>query len=399
MKPLLYYFQSIEFGFLKKITSKIFFYKPYFLVGALFFSNTMVWAQNRDTLLNLMLERLNPSGKNPVHSIQIYISNKDRVFHEAVGFSDGDKIASTKEDQFKIASITKMMTAIVILQLQEEGKLKITDPIAQYLSNSKISRVSDVHFFEGETFGNQITIEQLLTHRSGLADLFTDSAIRFYLGEYLNKQKQWSAEKLMATYFKYGLNKKAHFVPGTDYYYSDVNYFLLGILIEEISGQSLAQQFRNRIFEPLAMQSTYFEYYEKPILSGNSANSFFGKRNITKTLNTSYDWAGGGVVSTTYDLALFLKGLFGLKLFTNPTTLKEMTTMSPHTLKSGRISNSGMGIFQYEFNGDLYFGHAGFWGTLIAYCPESNTVFCGNLNQVNPPFKTTDFIESLIFNF
>lgn len=382
------------------MTQKVFVVsKLSFLAIFVIFLNAIGFAQQKDTLLHLMGKQLNSEGKNPVHSIQIFLSKGDLVFHEAVGLSDGEHVPASKEDQFKIASITKTMTATVILQLQEEGKLKITDPLELHLSNSKISRVQELHFLKGEAYGKKITLEHLLNHRSGLADLFTDSAIRFYIGEYLNKQKQWSPEKLIQTYFKYGLNKKAHFAPGEGYYYSDVNYFLLGIVIEEISGQPLAQEFRKRIFEPLGMNSTYFEYYEDERITGNKAHAFLGKRDITKTLNTSYDWSGGGVVSTTSDLAIFLNGLFGLKLLNDPSSLKRMLTMVPHTLKSGRVSNSGLGIFQYTFNGDTYFGHAGFWGSLIAYCPEKNIVFCGNLNQVNPPFKTTDFIETLILNF
>jgi D-alanyl-D-alanine carboxypeptidase len=202
----------------------------------------------------------------------------------------------------------------------------------------------------------------------------------------------------MNYYFKYGLNKKAHSVPDSGYYYSDVNYFLLGLIIEKISGQNLANQFRSRIFEPLKMNNTYFEYYEPAMGNGKMAHSFLGKRDITKTLNTSYDWAGGGVISNTTDLATFLKGLFECKLFKNSSTLKEMTTFLPHTLQSGKISYYGLGLYRYDFDND-YYGHGGFWGCLIAYCPANKTTFCGSINQVNPSFKTNEFIGSLIQTF
>lgn len=353
-------------------------------------------AQSVDTVLQLMSKHLKSGGKNPVHSIQVYLSKDNTIFNEAVGFADSKKELAHRDNQFKIASITKTMTAVVILQMQEEGKLKLSDKIKDHLNEVKHVRIQELHYYNRKSYGDSITIQQLLQHRSGLADIFTDAAFRFYLNEYLNKKQTWDSEKLMNRYYRYKLNQQAHFAPGNGYYYSDVNYFLLGIIIEKISGETLAAQFRRRIFEPLQMQNTYFEYYETPIGNAMMAHSFFGKRNITETLNTSYDWAGGGVVSTTADLAIFLAAIFEGKLYEFDATLKDMTTMLPHTLKSGRVSYYGLGLYQYDFNGDVYYGHGGFWGSLIAYNPDKKILFCGNVNQVNPPFKTKEFIETLL---
>lgn len=357
------------------------------------------YGQNTEALNKIMENHLKNNGKNPVYSLQIYVSKGDTLFCEAVGFSDGIKEKADKDNQFKIASITKTMTATVILQLQEEKKLNIDDYIAGYLNDIQFVKLDELHYYKSIPYANTITIRQLLQHKSGLADIFTDASFRFYLNEYLHKKQEWNPEKLINQYYKYGLNKAAHFVPDSGYYYSDVNYFLLGLVIEKISGKTLAQQFRSRIFEPLKMKNTYFEYYEKAQGNGKIVHSFLGKRDITETLNTSYDWAGGGIVSTTTDLSLFLKALFGGKLYKNDLTLKAMTTMLPHTLKSGKVSFYGLGIYQYNFNGDIYYGHGGFWGALIAYCPSKNIVFCGSVNQVNPGFNTNEFIESLLKTF
>ena len=73
--------------------------------------------------------------------------------------------------------------------------------------------------------------------------------------------------------------------------------------------------------------------------------------------------------------------------------------MIPHTLKSGKISYYGLGIYQYNFNGDIYLGHGGFWGSLIAYCPAKRITFCGSINQVKPGFNTYEFIGTLIDKF
>jgi len=125
------------------------------------------YAQNMDTLKSMMNNHLKPSGKKPVHSIQIYISKGDTIFNEAVGYADGKKELADKDNQFKIASITKTMTAVVILQMQEEGNLKITDTIAKYLNDVKYVRVNELHYFNDKSYGNSITIQQLLQHKSG----------------------------------------------------------------------------------------------------------------------------------------------------------------------------------------------------------------------------------------
>jgi D-alanyl-D-alanine carboxypeptidase len=349
--------------------------------------------------IDIMQQHLKPKGENPVHSIQIYLSDARTAFHEAVGFADGVKEKADLDNQFKIASITKMMTSLVVLQMQEEGLLHLEDSAAQYLSGVKFARMDEIHFFAGKPYGNTLSLRQLLQHRSGLADIFTDASFRFYLDAYLHKKREWNPEKLMNRYYHYNLNKKAHFIPDGGFHYSDVNYFLLGLIIEKLSGQTLAQQFRSRIFKPLKMENTYFEYYEPACGNGKLAHSFLSTLDITKSMNTSYDWAGGGVVSTTKDLAVFLHGLFDLKLFAQVSTLDSMLAVVANPQNSGRVSYYGLGIYRFEIEGDTFYGHAGFWGAQIAYCPEKRITFCGSINQVNAPFSTTQFVTKLLKAF
>jgi len=368
------------------------------LVGLLVIG-TICSGQQAEALKKTMHQYLKPVGRNPVHSIQVYLSNPESTFCEAVGFSDGKSIPAEKDNQFKIASITKMMTATVILQMQEEGRLNIEDQVSRYLEDVLYVRVNDLSYFKRKPYGNSITIKQLLQHKSGLADIFTDASFRFYTNEFIHKQQVWDPKKLMKRYYKYGLQKDAHFEPDSGYYYSDVNFFLLGLIVEKIAQQTLAQQFRVRFFEPLSMKNSYFEYFEPAVGNGKMAHSFIGKMDITKRLNTSYDWGGGGVISTTTDLALFLNGLFEGKLFKNAKTLGIMTSTIPHTSGKVRIGYYGLGLFQYNFNGDTYFGHAGFWGSLVAYCPAKKITFCGSINQVKPNFDTREFIALLLKMF
>jgi CubicO group peptidase (beta-lactamase class C family) len=76
-----------------------------------------------------------------------------------------------------------------------------------------------------------------------------------------------------------------------------------------------------------------------------------------------------------------------------------MTKMLPHTLKSGRVSYYGLGLYQFTFNGEEYYGHGGFWDLIIAYNPIKKIIFCGTVNQVKPIFTTNQFVESLFETF
>jgi len=191
--------------------------KPLFTFFFLAFSS-VCFGQQKDQIKNLIDDHLKIKGKNPVQSIQIFISQNDLIYNEAVGFADGKNVKADKGNQFKIASITKMMTAVVILQMQEEGKLVIDDSISKYLKDISYIRVKELHYYNGKSYAGKITIRQLLQHKSGIADIFTDATFRFYLNEYLNKKQEWNAAKLMHRYYKYGLNRKTHFSPNNGYF-------------------------------------------------------------------------------------------------------------------------------------------------------------------------------------
>ncbi|MDX2062679.1 MAG: serine hydrolase domain-containing protein [Bacteroidia bacterium] len=359
-------------------------------------------SQPADTvLLGLLSAKLKPTGKRPVHAIQAYIAQNDRVARLAVGFADGDTVRAHPDDQFKVASITKTMTAVVILQLAEEGALELEAPVAFYLKAVPFVRIQDIHRYNDTLYGDQVTVLQLLNHRSGIADLFDDAAVRFYLSVYLHKQRSWSPEKLFARFYKYNLPKKAHFKPGEGYRYSDTNYFLLGLLAETVTGKQLPELFRERIYTPLQLNATYFEYYEPAQPNGHTTHQFLWRVNATHKLNTSYDWAGGGVVSTCNDLARFLEGLFANQLFRKPETLARMLADTPHSFPNGKTSNYGLGITRYTYNETVFYGHSGFWGSQVMYSPEKKLVFCANINQANPvkTFNSRQLISDLLRAF
>ena len=346
--------------------------------------------ERTEKLDEIVKSHLHPESTSPVHSILLYAENgkDDYVYHNAVGFADGKKEKAGNDYQFKIASITKMFTAVVILQLMEEGKIELETPAHKYLDKIDFIDFDTLHIFQNNSYGKSITVQNLLNHRSGLADIFTDKKEDFDAYALSHRQEQYDASKIFGKYYEYKLNEQAFFIPGSSYHYSDMNYVLLGLIAEQITGSHLAQLYRTRIYEPLGMEKTFLEFFESPTHPTKMAHSFLDNIHITGEVNTSFDWAGGGIVSTTDDLALFIKALFKGGLFRNEDTLDTM--IDPES------KNYGLGISKFQFGESIYYGHGGFWGALLAYSPEKKIVLSISINQVNPPFDPLTFVMKIL---
>lgn len=336
-----------------------------------------------------------PEGKKPVHNFLLYAKNERTGFemNKGVGTRGRDDTPIDASFQYNIASITKPFVATIILQLEEENKLDINDPIAKYLEDVEFVRLNELHILDGKKYHDSITVKMLLNHTSGIADVFTDAGTRFNISVFLHPKRQYTPQKFYKRYFRYNLNKKPKNIPGKGYHYSDINYMLLGFIIENITGNGLHKEMRNRILEPLGMGATYFEYHEAPRGSEQKIDAFLNKINITKRINTSYEWAGGGLVSTVEDMAIFIEGLFAMKLFEKESTLQRMTDTS-ETEAFG--AHYGLGLFTYELDGKRFYGHGGFYGSILVHSPEHGITLSANIGQSNAPYSTGELVNELI---
>jgi D-alanyl-D-alanine carboxypeptidase len=244
-------------------------------------------------------------------------------------------------DRFQIGSITKTFVATVVLQLVQEGKLRLNDTLAQRLPASLVGRIPN---------NQTIQIGQLLNHTSGVfnyADVLFDNATNLF--------NQWTAEELIA--FAYDTS---YFAPGESWRYANTNYILLGEIVEAVTGQPLSQTIRDRILTPLGMTNTFFATEEEVpggVVSGYWDIDNNGTLNDVSFLNLSWAGASGNMVSTTQDLVKFSDGLFGGKLVT-PATLSQMLTLVD-TPTSNTFNGYGLGIARLRnVEGEVY-GHNG----------------------------------------
>jgi D-alanyl-D-alanine carboxypeptidase len=337
----------------------------------------------------------------PVNNIHIYVENEKTnfIYHKAFGFINEDRtVVAQKQDLFKIASTSKTITAAVVMQMYEEGKFDLNDKIYQYLADNVFVNFDSLHLFAGKSYGKSITIAQTLSHTSGLADLFQeDNQFREY--ELNNLQKKWAPKSLFECYYSLGYNKKARFIPGSKdmFSYSDVNYFLLGLLIEKVSKNTYEKEVRKRILIPLEMSDTYFEYRETKTPANKMVETFLGDINISQNMNTSFDWAGGGYVSSTLDLKKFIKGLMTNKLFRKPLTLPKMINDYGGKGAQRQIAAGyGYGIEVLKINGTTYYGHGGYWGTNMVYSPEKKITACSFVGQSENFSKTNKMFDEVL---
>ena len=154
----------------------------------------------------------------------------DATFRFGSWVLGGDDLPATS-DHYRIGSITKTMTATVILQLAQEGKLVLDDPISKYRPDVPN--------------GDNISIAQLLDMRSGLAGYTENPMFQQAVDD--DPERIWTPDELLALAF----SVPPLFPPGTAWQYSNTNYVLLGLVMEDVTGQSVAELFQERLFDPL----------------------------------------------------------------------------------------------------------------------------------------------------
>ena len=282
---------------------------------------------------------------------------------------------------FRIASITKMFVAVVTLQLVEEGRLTLDEPLSAYRP--------------ALPYG-QVTIRQLLNHTSGIPDYSQATD----LGKELlaHRDRRWTSTEVIALI----KNNKPQFPPGTAYQYSNTDYVLLGEVISAVTGTNWARQVRDRILDPLHLDHTYIPGTEPVpvrVLPGCFDTDNDGDEENIETdgtwpaLETS-EGPAGAMVSNATDLLTFGNALFHHRLLQQE-SFQAMATEGPF---HPRNSNYGLGleIVRPDYQ-TLIWGHAGFlpgFKSVLWYVPSQDTVIVvlTNTSRANP----TDLAELVL---
>ncbi|MFC0626721.1 serine hydrolase domain-containing protein [Kribbella deserti] len=297
--------------------------------------------------------------------------------------------------RFRVGSVTKTFTATLVLQLAAEGKIGLDSPVADYLPRLGLDR--------------RITARMLLQHTSGLFN---------YTGEFYpdgtfvpgipaagkdwvdNRFKTYQPEELV----RLALAKPPRFAPGTDWNYSNTNYTLAQLLIEEVTGRPYAEEMRRRILQPLGLRDTVVPGARLGI-AGPHAHGYYRYQDagewkvvdVTRQ-NTSLLAGAGDMISTTEDLHRFFSALMGGKLLPAP-LLAQMRTPHP---KSG-IHRYGLGLFVQDTGPDCagtIFHHnggpPGGYGALMYSTADGSKTMTASITTGDAPVNPAEIFPTAL---
>lgn len=295
------------------------------------------------------LDRLVHEDRYPA-ALASTVSGAGHTQHFTAGVADVKTGAKVPVDgQVRAGSNTKAFTATVVLQLVGEGKVKLDAPIEAYLPN----------LVRGEGIdGRHITVRQLLQHTSGLPN-YTN-----FIGDFTGKNRHTYRQP--RTLLDTALAHKAVFAPGTRWEYSNTNYILAGLLIEEVTGRPLAEQITKRVIDRIGLRHTYFpavgdeDIREAHPQGYSAAKPGAPLENVTE-MDPSWGWAAGQLISTPSDLNRFFTALFGGKLL-KPAQLTQMrtTVKVPDSAGLGPGVRYGLGVTSTRLScGGRMWGHGG----------------------------------------
>jgi CubicO group peptidase (beta-lactamase class C family) len=236
-------------------------------------------------------------------------------------------VPATTDSVFKLASLTKPFTATAIMMLVEEGKISLDGRIAEHLTNlpSQWSRV---------------TVRQALSHTSGLVDYLRVPGWSW--------RSSWRLDLTPDEFIKFASEASPSFAPGAEIKYSNTGFYLLGMLIEKVSGKTYGQFLAERIFQPLLMTATRRDTLTN-IVPNRASGYVFSDGALRNAEYTSETWAyaEGGIISTISDLAKWDAALYTEKLVKR-SSLEQMWT--PARLNGGGpaiIGDNGAGKPNY----------------------------------------------------
>lgn len=313
------------------------------------------------TKLDQFFDRL--AEKNKAMGSLALAKDGEVVYSRAIGYSQvsgAEKKPLTAANRFRIGSITKMFTAAMILQLLDEGKLKLTDTLAKFLPQVPNA--------------GKITIRQLLSHRSGIPNIFREQNAQGNV-----KTTPMSKDEHLALIVK----ATPDFEPDTKSAYSNSGYFVLGLIIEQVTGKFYEAVLQEKIVDKIGLGDTYLATGNIDV-NRNEALTYLmlpgGDWKPVPETHPSLLFSAGAIVSTPGDLATFIQALFDGKIVSKE-SLDQMKTMR---------DGEGFGMVTFTFAGKTFYGHTGGadnYGVWLAYLPEEKLALAYTTNAKVYPVK------------
>ncbi|HWH00660.1 MAG TPA: serine hydrolase domain-containing protein [Pilimelia sp.] len=299
---------------------------------------------DRGRLLQSLLEAEHAAGMPGVFA---QVRDGRRVWRPAAGVADirtGRPVRS--HFQHRVGSITKTFVATTVLQLVGERRLRLDAPIGRYLPDV----VRDAR-------GRTVTVRMLLNHTSGIGN-YTEEILDTLEEVEATRTRTYRARELAAI----GLSMSPTNAPGAAFAYSNTNYILLGLLVERVTGRSVATEVSRRILRPLGLRHTYFPGTERRI-RGPHARAYVpwpedGQLRDFSVSNMTWAGAAGALVSTPADLNRFFRALLQGRLL-RPAQQAALRTTVPMVPDAPQVGGYGLGIYWLRTPCGTFWGHDG----------------------------------------
>lgn len=286
----------------------------------------------------------------------------------AAGLGNIETNAAMKpENKFRAGSIMKPFIAVVTLQLAEEGLFSLDDPMTAVLPENVTSKFAN---------SDQITVRMLLNHTSGIPEWLTDEALAEIAAE---PAKVWDVEEFL----DFSATQEPYFAPGDGWTYSNTDYNLLGLAIEEATGRSWQEEVRKRVVERLGLENTHLPEPGDLVIPGEHARGYelMNDQLLDFTdVDPSMAGAAGGsaLVTTAADLVRFLDAVLAGELYQKAETLDQMLAFADvqNPAAPDTPYAYALGLERWVFPGDIeMIGHAGStagYSSAVYYLPAQD---------------------------
>lgn len=313
--------------------------------------------------LDELTDQLISQKKVPGLIISITAPQKGLRYIKAKGYSD---LTINKpmniNNLYRTGSLTKTFTGTIILELIDEGKIKLNDKINIYLPNLPYSDI--------------ISIKQILNMTSGIFEYSND--ISFINDFNLNPQKKWQPNELLNIALSHPLN----FIPGTKWDYSNSNTIIAGLIIEKITGNSLKTEIENRIIKKFGLMNTFFPTnsempFGKQYCHGYNITST-GIADVSESYDPSFAWAAGSLITNINDISIWLRMQLG-SITLNPLLQFKRTEW----VAMG--DNGGYGLALMKV-GNGFIGHSGGipgYSSISLYQPKTGATVIIMFNSIS----------------
>jgi D-alanyl-D-alanine carboxypeptidase len=271
---------------------------------------------------------------------------KDGIWAGSSGMADIAAGAPMKPGNlFRIMSVTKLYTAAAILKLAERGLLDINKKAADYLPEDVVNKIANC---------DKAGVYQLLDHTGGIPELHTS---RYFIDQYNNPSKKWNQMDLLNE----AVGEPAVCAPGERGFYTDLNYILLGMIIEQVTGKGYDQFIREEILSPLALNHTFLDK-NNPTPAG-TVRGYQDIRGNGKIEDCSILWdhvipgAEGGVITDVFDLYVFADALFRGTLLNDSSMNKKWPAL--HFLREKPYATDSLALKANNSTYGHWVGHRG----------------------------------------